>query len=211
MSTRLQSLGLRKYQLEITAAGFKYRCLPIVDMCAPDDARDACAFIRELAAQIQDGERVLVHCRCGTGRKHHDLATLAEHPEVVVACHSIDAQSMCRQCYAEFRNRLSYSDYAVTCSAGHGRAGMIASCLLMCLGVAASAADAIALVRKAQRSDEAVRTTRQQEFVHWFGTAQVETEATLCRVQGLSAPSAQTILTAQGSKFVRRSKPQWRG
>lgn len=55
----------------------------------------------------------------------------------------------------------------VHCRQGVGRAGMIAACVLLRLGCAANASNAIQHVRK-QRHKCAVQTSRQEEFVHWY-------------------------------------------
>lgn len=56
------------------------------------------------------------------------------------------------------------------CRGGIGRAGMIAACVLLKLGKALDAADAISQVRSL-RSFRAVQTTRQEDFVHYYNSA----------------------------------------
>lgn len=55
---------------------------------------------------------------------------------------------------------------AVHCRAGRGRAGMVAACLLLLRGEAATAADAMAAVRAVRKG--AIETRRQEDFVRHF-------------------------------------------
>lgn len=55
----------------------------------------------------------------------------------------------------------------VHCRQGVGRAGMIAACVLLHVGCAATGDGAIQRLRK-KRHKLAVQTSRQEQFVHWY-------------------------------------------
>ena len=71
----LQSLGLRDYATSVRQAGLQYCNLPIVDMCCPEDSSRAHAFVCDLAQRVQQGQRVLIHCRCALQAPAGDTCT----------------------------------------------------------------------------------------------------------------------------------------
>lgn len=171
----LQSLGLRNYKEAVCAAHMAFSSLPIIDMCAPEDPSRACAFVDEMAEYIRSGEKLLVHCRyggfctCVLPFALHLSLRLDETPP-----RSLCAADCSLLRYSELAilphssSSLHRKDHAaVRCRGGIGRAGMISACLLVSLGLANTAAEAIATVRK-KRSAQAVQTERQSEFVKTY-------------------------------------------
>lgn len=63
-------LGISHIGDEVAAAGMQWLHMPIADMKAPDGRFDEAwsAHGEQVLQQLQDGKRVLVHCRGGMGR-----------------------------------------------------------------------------------------------------------------------------------------------
>lgn len=68
-------------------AGFQYMSYPIVDMCVPEEFVSAIRFIEDIVKQLNDGERILLHCRCASA--HHALSSNE------LDCTYTDADSTC--------------------------------------------------------------------------------------------------------------------
>ena len=66
----MATLGVSHIGEEVAAAGMQWLHMPITDMKAPDDRFDAAWTTHgpQVLQQLQDGKRVLVHCRGGMGR-----------------------------------------------------------------------------------------------------------------------------------------------
>ena len=66
----MATLGISHIGDEVAAAGMQWLHMPITDMKAPDDRFDAAWTTHgpQVLQQLQDGKRVLVHCRGGMGR-----------------------------------------------------------------------------------------------------------------------------------------------
>jgi hypothetical protein len=80
------------------------------------------------------------------------------------------------------------------CRSGFGRAGMMAACILLLLGEASSASDAIAKVRRL-RGERAVQTTRQAEFVERYAKSLVADKANCAdMVETLSSVPEMSVL-----------------
>lgn len=66
----MATLGIIHIGEEVAAAGMRWLHMPITDMRAPDERFEAAwaADGAQVLQQLQDGKRVLVHCRGGMGR-----------------------------------------------------------------------------------------------------------------------------------------------
>ncbi|EFJ48513.1 hypothetical protein VOLCADRAFT_104694 [Volvox carteri f. nagariensis] len=106
----LRYLKVRNYAAAVEKHDMEYLQLPIIEMTAPSDLLLAISLVEAVAAHLQAGRTVIMHCKCGVGR-----------------------------------------------------AGLMAACVLLRLGVCSSAAEAIATVRRHRRG--AVESRRQEAFV----------------------------------------------
>ncbi|MFO0727083.1 MAG: cyclin-dependent kinase inhibitor 3 family protein [Myxococcota bacterium] len=64
----LVSLGVPNLVAEAEKRGIKVVRFPIPDLSAPKDVAKTKALVKELAAQLEAGDNVVVHCRGGNGR-----------------------------------------------------------------------------------------------------------------------------------------------
>jgi protein-tyrosine phosphatase len=79
-----QFLGLKDYKKLVTSTGLQYTSMPIVDMCIPDDAQAAHELIQDVAAAVQSGTRVLVHCKFGSTTLCSEAHSTA--PKIELCC-----------------------------------------------------------------------------------------------------------------------------
>lgn len=75
------------------------------------------------------------------------------------------------------------------CKGGLGRAGLLAACVMLRLGIVSTPQDAISKVRQL-RSKSAIETTRQEEFIHKFSVFIGKSAAPLtCQLNCCLVPS----------------------
>jgi protein-tyrosine phosphatase len=72
----IEELGIRDEQRYCTQAGIGYRSFPIADRGVPERLSDFLAFTDALAANVQGGLSVAVHCRAGIGRSSLTAAAI---------------------------------------------------------------------------------------------------------------------------------------
>lgn len=87
------------------------------------------------------------------------------------------------------------------CRSGFGRAGMIGACVLLRLGEASSASDALAKIRRL-RSPRAVETSRQVAFVETYASS-FGMDHTMCTAENQTLPTMSHKWWEQANDMYR--------